>query len=176
MSKAARSQVLAAGGIVLHPGPEPLVAIVKRRKDNGWVLPKGKLAAGERPIVGARREAVEETGHEVAVHEFLGVVTYPIRDGVKLAQFWRMVALDRPPRTLARDIRTMEWVSLVEAIERLRLPPEQLFLDGLRAHLLAMHEAGVDPAPISPAPSPEKSPRVPATGLLRRLVGLWRGP
>ena len=68
--------VLAAGGIVISGGRKPRIAIVQRRRDNAWVLPKGKLKPDERPIAAARREATEETGCEVRVHEFLGVISY----------------------------------------------------------------------------------------------------
>jgi 8-oxo-dGTP pyrophosphatase MutT (NUDIX family) len=51
-------------------------AVVQRRKDNSWVLPKGKLKQKENAISVARREASEETGHDVDVREFLGVTSY----------------------------------------------------------------------------------------------------
>ncbi len=44
-----RVPVLAAGGIVLHSGETPLIAVVRLRKRNEWVLPKGKLDDGETP-------------------------------------------------------------------------------------------------------------------------------
>ena len=72
----ARSPVLAAGGIVLRQGQTPLVAVVRLRKRNEWVLPKGKLDDGETPRAAAEREVMEETGHDVAVHEFLGTLVY----------------------------------------------------------------------------------------------------
>ena len=43
----ARTPVLAAGGIVLRSGETPLIAVVRLRKRNEWVLPKGKLDDGE---------------------------------------------------------------------------------------------------------------------------------
>ena len=36
---------MAAGGIVVRGTHTPLIAVVQRRKDDGWVLPKGKLTA-----------------------------------------------------------------------------------------------------------------------------------
>lgn len=67
----ARAPVMAAGGIVLRRGAPPLVAVVRQRKRNEWVLPKGKLDDGETPKEAAHREVLEETGHDVAIHEFL---------------------------------------------------------------------------------------------------------
>ena len=46
----ARGPVFAAGGIVVRGGPPPLVAIVQLRKDNTWVLPKGKLNKREHVV------------------------------------------------------------------------------------------------------------------------------
>jgi 8-oxo-dGTP diphosphatase len=54
----ARSPVLAAGGIVLRQGQTPLVAVVRLRKRNEWVLPKGKLDDGETPRAAAEREVM----------------------------------------------------------------------------------------------------------------------
>ena len=54
----AQTPILAAGGIVLRGGARPRIAVVQRRKDNGWVLPKGKLKSKESVISAARREAL----------------------------------------------------------------------------------------------------------------------
>ena len=53
--------ILAAGGILLREGRRPRVAIVRLRRDKSWVLPKGKLNPGERPVAAAKREVMEET-------------------------------------------------------------------------------------------------------------------
>ena len=128
MGKSARKPVLAAGGIVVRDGVKPRLAIVQRRRDNAWVLPKGKLKPNEKPIVAAKREAVEETGSDVRVHEFLGVISYRSGAGPKIAHFWRMQAVGDADGKLMDDIRAVEWLSLAEAIERLSLSHEQTFL------------------------------------------------
>jgi 8-oxo-dGTP diphosphatase len=128
MGKSARTPVLAAGGIVIRNGGKPLVAIVQRRRDNAWVLPKGKLKPNEKPIAAARREAIEETGADVRVHEFLGVISYVGGSGPKIAHFWRMQAIGGPAGKPMDDIKTVEWLPLAVAIERLSLPHEQFFL------------------------------------------------
>ena len=92
----ARKTIQAAGGIVVRGGARPRIAVVQRSKDDAWVLPRGKLERDENPAGGARREVVEETGHRVKMHEFLGAITYRARGRPKVVQFWRMQADRRP--------------------------------------------------------------------------------
>ena len=126
--KHARSPILAAGGIVFRHGARPLVAIVQRRKDGRWVLPKGKLKRHESNLKGARREAVEETGQKVHVHEFLGVLSYGSSGKPKITRFWRMESRGDTAHGLQRDIKAVEWLSLKDAIDQLSLPVEKMFL------------------------------------------------
>jgi 8-oxo-dGTP diphosphatase len=128
MGKSTRQPILAAGGIVVRHGGKPLVAIVQRRRDNAWVLPKGKLKANEKPLAAARREAMEETGVEVRVQEFLGVISYIGGSGPKIAHFWRMQAVGTEITEPLNDIKAVEWLPLSTAIERLSLAHEQSFL------------------------------------------------
>src|SRR5947209_17889469 len=88
----AREPVIAAGGIVLRRGKTPLIAIVRQRKRNEWVLPKGKLDDGETPKQAAHREVLEETGHEVAIQEFLGTLVYHSGGRSKAVHVWRLEA------------------------------------------------------------------------------------
>ena len=124
----AQKPIQAAGGIVVRNGARALVAVVQRAKDDHWVLPRGKLERGENPSAGARREVVEETGHRVDVHEFLGAITYRVRGRPKLVQFWRMQAAARPSRDVMKDIIAVEWLPLSKAVRRLSYPLEKLFL------------------------------------------------
>jgi 8-oxo-dGTP diphosphatase len=147
MGKSKRTPVEAAGGIVIRPGGKPQVAIVQRRKDGAWVLPKGKLKPNEKPIAAARREAREETGHDVRVHEFLGVISYEGGSGPKIAHFWRMQAVGDAPAEPMDDIKAVEWLPLTAAIDRLSLPHEQIFLRnvGHRAMKAALDRARIGP-------------------------------
>jgi len=128
MGKSTRPPILAAGGIVIRNGAKPLVAVVQRRRDNAWVLPKGKLKPNEKPIAGARREAVEETGSAVRVYEYLGVISYVGGSGPKIAHFWRMQAIGAQTGKPTDDIKAVEWLPLSTAIQRLSLAHEQSFL------------------------------------------------
>jgi 8-oxo-dGTP diphosphatase len=124
----ARAPIYAAGGIVIRDGRRPRIAIVRRSKDDRWVLPRGKLKRGERPARGARREATEETGHRVRVREFLGAITYRAGGRPKVVQFWRMQAARHPSVDLMEDIAAVAWLPLPDAVKRLSYPLEKLFL------------------------------------------------
>jgi 8-oxo-dGTP diphosphatase len=124
----ARAPILAAGGIVLRVGSRPRIAIVRLRRDKSWVLPKGKLNPGERALAAAKREVMEETGHEVSVHEFLGSMSYPVDGKIKIVQFWHMRATRGPVRELAYEIKAVKWLPLKQAIERLTRVHEKVFL------------------------------------------------
>src|SRR5262247_2996870 len=124
----ARGPVLAAGGIVLREGGRPRIAIVRLRRDKSWVLPKGKLYPGERALAAARREVLEETGHQVSVHGFLGSMLYSIDGRIKIVQFWHMRASGGPVREPMDDIKSVKWVSLKQAVEILTRAHEKVFL------------------------------------------------
>jgi 8-oxo-dGTP diphosphatase len=127
----ARSPVLAAGGIVLRQGQTPLVAVVRLRKRNEWVLPKGKLDDGETPRAAAEREVMEETGHDVAVHEFLGTLVYESRGGSKVVHYWRMEARGGAVHELMRDVKAVDWLPLADAVDRLSRDYERAFLENV---------------------------------------------
>jgi 8-oxo-dGTP diphosphatase len=119
---------MAAGGIVLRSGETPLIAVVRLRKRNEWVLPKGKLDDGETPRDAAKREVVEETGHEVSVHEFLGTLVYESGGRSKVVHYWRMEANGEQVYELMDDVKAVEWLVLDAAVERLSRAYERVFL------------------------------------------------
>jgi len=128
---------MAAGGIVLRQAETPLVAVVRLRKRNEWVLPKGKLDRGETPRAAAEREVMEETGHAVVVHEFLGTLVYEARSGSKVVHYWRMEAGDGPVRKLMRDVKAVDWLPLGQAVARLSHGYERAFLENVGPIALA---------------------------------------
>jgi 8-oxo-dGTP diphosphatase len=146
----ARAPVMAAGGIVLRRGSTPLIAVVSQRKRNEWVLPKGKLDEGETPREAAHREVLEETGHDVAVHEFLGTIAYQSGGRSKIVHFWRMEAEGGPVRKLMNDIKAVDWLTLEEAVARLSREYERAFLTEIGP--IALAAAGLAPAP-EPTPA-----------------------
>jgi 8-oxo-dGTP diphosphatase len=124
-----RVPILAAGGIVLRNDGRPQFAIVRLRKPDSWGLPKGKLAAGEHAMAAARREVLEETGHRVTIHEFLGTLAYEASRRPKVVQFWRMQAVGEPIADLMRDVTAVDWLALEDAIHRLTHLRERVFLE-----------------------------------------------
>ena len=170
----ARTSVLAAGGIVLRQAEPPLVAVVRLRKRNEWTLPKGKLDHGETPRDAAEREAMEETGHDVAVHEFLGTLVYEAGGGPKVVHYWRMEAGHTPTHKLMRDVKAVDWLPLEQAVERLSRGHERAFLEqvGPIALAAARGAGGVAlPEGAQPGLRDEKTARL---GFFRRLLQLFR--
>jgi 8-oxo-dGTP diphosphatase len=126
-----RAPVLAAGGIVIRETPEPLIAVVRLRKDKSWVLPKGKLKPGEDALAGARREVMEETGYDVSIEAFLGTMSHSEGGKLKVVQFWRMRATGDPARKLMDDVTAVKWLPLQQAVDNLTRPHEKAFLAGV---------------------------------------------
>src|SRR6185295_8460193 len=150
----ARAPVLAAGGIVLRQAETPLVAVVRLRKRNEWVLPKGKLDDGETPRAAAEREVMEETGHDVSVHEFLGTLVYESRGGSKVVHYWRMEARGDAVHELMRDVRAVDWLPLTEAVDRLSRGYERAFLENVGP--IALSAAAHARRARAKQPAPEK--------------------
>jgi 8-oxo-dGTP diphosphatase len=186
----AREPVLAAGGIVLRREQPPLVAVVRLRKRDEWVLPKGKLDDGETPRAAARREVLEETGHNVTVHEFLGTLVYESGGRSKVVHYWRMEAGGEQMHELMNDVRAVDWLPLEAAVARLSHGYERAFLENvgpiavtvlakkLKARAAPALNRPAAPTLNKPAPAPTKAApaqkkrrtRLPVTPELPRAV------
>jgi 8-oxo-dGTP diphosphatase len=127
----ARASMLAAGGIVLRREQPPRVALVRLRKRDEWVLPKGRLDHGETPRAAARREVLEKTGHDVTVHEFLGTLVHESGGRSRVVHYWRMEAGAEQVRELTSDVRAVEWLPLDAAVARLSRGYERVFLENV---------------------------------------------
>jgi len=87
--------IQAAGGVVWRPADSATgveLALIHRRRQRDWSLPKGKARAGELPVETALREVLEETGHHAEVGPFLGAVNYRKRGAPKVVRYWSMAA------------------------------------------------------------------------------------
>ena len=134
--------------------PQPLIAVVRLRKDKSWVLPKGKLKPGEDARIGARREVIEETGYDVSIEGFLGSMSHAEGGKLKVVQFWRMRAVGEPARKLMDDVTAVKWLPLQQAVDTLTRPHEKAFLVSvgelaLQADEPSAHEAAANPTPQS---------------------------
>jgi len=148
MKSAGKDQapVRAAGGVVLRDCA--LVAIVQLRKNKTWVLPKGKLKPGEDALAAAQREAREETGHDVAVFEYLGEMASEPGARPKIVQFWRMQAAGTPTGKLMRDVRKVKWLPLDQAIDTLSHANERRFLSHVGPAALQAARQSAAAAPV----------------------------
>jgi 8-oxo-dGTP diphosphatase len=179
-SMKARAPVLAAGGIVLREGSRPRIAVVRLRREKAWVLPKGKLNPGEPALDAAKREVLEETGHEVSAYEFLGSMSYALSGKIKIVQFWRMRASPRPVRALMHDVKAVKWLSLNEAIDTLTRVHEKVFLASVGPVALKAAKESARVKPPKPATQrassrrPRSSPFVPSKRLVANEGGLAR--
>lgn len=159
---------------MLRPAEPPLVAVVRLRKRDEWVLPKGKLDDGETPRAAAEREAMEETGHDVSVHEFLGTLVYESRGGSKVVHYWRMEASDAPVRKLMRDVKAVDWLPLNDAVERLSRGYERAFLENVGPIAIAT-VGGIDGAALPEATQPAaREQKADRPGFLQRLLKFFR--
>jgi 8-oxo-dGTP diphosphatase len=167
----ARAPILAAGGIVLREGSRPRIAVVRLRRDKAWVLPKGKLNPGEHAVAAARREVLEETGHEVSVHEFLGSMSYAVDGKIKIVQFWHMHARRGQVRELTNDVKEVKWLSLKQAIETLTRQHEKVFLANVGPIALKAARRDRAAANASTRSAPSAAARRPAQpGFWRRIM------
>ncbi|HYH33535.1 MAG TPA: NUDIX hydrolase [Nocardioides sp.] len=81
-----RTDVVAAGVVVLRPGGE--VLLVHRPRYDDWTLPKGKLDPGESAPVAAVREVAEETGIRVRLGAPLEPQRYVTGARWKTVHWW----------------------------------------------------------------------------------------
>ena len=88
-------RIQAAGGILWRPAEANArveIALVHRRRQQDWSLPKGKAHPDEHPVETALREVLEETGHQADVGPFLGSVSYRKQGTVKVVRYWSLEA------------------------------------------------------------------------------------
>ena len=120
---------------------------------------------------------LEETGHDVSVHEFLGTLVYEFGGRSKVVHYWRMEASGGQVYELMDDIRAVDWLPLEAAVERLSRTYERAFLANVGP--LALEAAALArlarPVRAKKQPVPEKRRRRPGRGSCRlRCRNRWR--
>ena len=109
-------QVEAAGAVLwrANGSADLQVAVVHRPRYDDWSLPKGKLDAGEHPLLGALREVDEETGHRAVPGRPLGEVRYDTAAGFKRVRYWAARATTGRFRP-GREVDQLRWLGPAEA-------------------------------------------------------------
>ncbi len=129
----------------------PRGALVHRPKYDDWSLPKGKLAAGEHPLVAACREVAEETGVRPVIGQRLPSQSYKTSRGPRSVAYWAMRATTGT-FTPTREVDALAWLTWPQAHTKLSYPGDRLVLDALddASHessvLLLRHGSAGDPA------------------------------
>jgi 8-oxo-dGTP diphosphatase len=65
------------------------------------------------------------------VHEFLGTLVYEAGGRPKIVHFWRMEADGEQVHELMGDVRSVDWLPLADAVERLSRGYERAFLESV---------------------------------------------
>lgn len=121
-------EVRAAGAAVWRPAGDGIeFCVVHRPRYDDWSLPKGKLEAGEHPLLAAVREVLEETGVRARPQFRLPDVGYTLPSGVaKTVEFWAMRAEDAEPVPVAdrTEVDAVRWLSPAAAETMLTYPSD----------------------------------------------------
>ena len=112
--------VRAAGGVIFRGElAEPEIVIVHRPRYDDWTFPKGKVESGETDEQTAHREVLEETGFDCELGDELPSISYrDHKDRSKIVRYWVM-NVQRGTFEANDEVDVLEWVSPVEAVERL---------------------------------------------------------
>jgi predicted NUDIX family NTP pyrophosphohydrolase len=89
--------------LLAHPGG-PLWA---RRDEGAWSLPKGEIEPGEEPLAVARREFLEETGHEPPAGGVISLGEVRQTSGKVVVGF--AIEGDLDPATASSNTFPLEW-------------------------------------------------------------------
>lgn len=115
--------MIRAAGVVLTRGlgKDLEVAVIHRRRQRDWSLPKGKFEPGEHVIEVAVRECVEETGFTPLLDIPLATQHYRV-DGVpKTVEYWRATIANGQFQP-NREVDRLRWVTPREASRLLTYP------------------------------------------------------
>jgi 8-oxo-dGTP diphosphatase len=113
-SAGAASGRAASGGV----GAGLELAIVHRPRYDDWSLPKGKLSAGEHPLLAACREVQEETGVNPVAGRRLPPQEYRLGPDRKTVDYWAMTprAGAATAFTANDEVDQVRWVRPAEAV------------------------------------------------------------
>ena len=134
--------IRSAGGILWRPGQrEPRVAVIHRRRQRDWTLPRGKLRDGEAWHAAAVREVLEETGCTARLTTFAGAMCYEVRRGLKIVLYWNIVLVRQGSLERLDEVDEMRWLPPGAALERLDHARERRLLERAAARGSARRDA-----------------------------------
>jgi len=130
--------VRAAGGLIFRGSlSDPELVIVHRPRYDDWTFPKGKAEPGETDEETAYREVLEETGFDCELGDELPSVTYrDHKNRSKIVRYWVM-NVQSGTFEANEEVDALEWVSAIEAGERLTYDHD---VDVLSAFLALEHD------------------------------------
>ena len=115
-----RKIIYAAGGVVWREAPQGReVLLIMRPKRQDWTLPKGHIEKGESWDVAAQREVKEETGYDTVITGFAGFTAYNVKSKPKVVFYWHMEPEGECEFEPNHEVSLYEWVSALEAVDRL---------------------------------------------------------
>ena len=116
-------RIRAAGGVVWRPGPAGVeICLVHRPRYGDWSLPKGKLDAGEHPLVAAVREVAEETDVRAVPQVRLPTVRYRSEGHPKAVDWWSMRAVGSGGFQPGTEVDEVAWFPVDAADRRVSYP------------------------------------------------------
>ncbi|MCI4331421.1 MAG: NUDIX domain-containing protein [Thermoplasmata archaeon] len=128
-----------AAGAVLRSAVEPNILLLHEPSEDRWCFPKGHVEPGESLETAARREVHEETGiREFSLERELREVRYRFfrsKSGVNVMK----TVVYFLGRTSEREVQLesifdrAEWVTVAEAMARVRFPADREVLAALTA-------------------------------------------
>src|SRR5262249_34419184 len=95
------------------------ILLIQRPKHQDWTLPKGHIEKGESWDEAAQREVKEETGYDTAITGFAGYTTYNVKSKPKVVLYWHMEPAGEGECEPNHEVSHYEWVSELEAVDRL---------------------------------------------------------
>lgn len=116
-------EVIRAAGVVLTRGlgRDLEVAVIHRRRQGDWSLPKGKHEPGEHSIEAAVRETVEETGFTPVLDVPLPTQKYSVNGTPKTVEYWRASVVGGHFDE-NREVDRLRWLRPTEAAKLMTYP------------------------------------------------------
>lgn len=119
----ATNEVIRAAGVVLTRGlgKDLEVAVIHRRRQGDWSLPKGKHEPGEHSVEVAVRETIEETGFTPVLDVGLPTQKYPVNGTPKTVEYWR-ASVVAGHFAENREVDRLRWLRPAEAAKIMTYP------------------------------------------------------